>query len=108
VVYAIELAVTFRNANRRDAAQSLVETRLGQLSRWGITEVTVSGKDVNSLYLVARFANEADRDAFYAELDTRLGGGVNGPITGSVARWHNCSHDSDPPVPCVVGGERGW
>jgi len=110
MVFAIELVLTFANANRRDTVLAALETRLAQLERFGVEEISTSVAEgiPNSLVLMVRFVSEAERDAFWNELDGRLGTGGQGPVTGSRGRLHDCTHDEQPPQPCVIEAERVW
>src|SRR3954469_4713539 len=108
MVYAIQLAVGFRNAARRDAVAGSIAAKLtapqyGQPTTQNMTLRT--GEP--GLYVESRFVNQADRDALWTDLDTVLGTGLNGPVAGSRAWRHECPHDEGAGA-CAVAAERLW
>ena len=107
MVYAIQLTLGFRNIARRDGVASNIQAKLS-LPQYGDPEVVpqvIRGDP--GLLVTMRFINEADRDAMWTELDAALGTGVNGPVTGSRAWIHDCTHDEAVGV-CTPGVERFW
>jgi hypothetical protein len=105
VVYAVHGQFGFRNANRRNAVMANVQAQLEQKNLWGDTimgEITSPSGDPGML-VETRFVDQAERDAFWNDLVAYLGGGVNGPTTGSFIRQHDCTHDDEQPTEtCVV------
>lgn len=97
-VFAIIVEAYWRNAARRDNALSALNTRF-QLPQWGSPEarpLTARNGDPG-LLAISRFVSEADRDALWADLDQAFGTGVNGPVSGSIARRHRCGHPDGNP-----------
>lgn len=109
MVFALELHLVFRNVARRNAARNLLENRIGAFERFGVDSIeVVSGREENALLVVVRFVSEADRDAVWALMDSDVGTDVNGPLAGSYAVRHACTHDAAEPAPCGVGERRDW
>jgi len=109
MVYAAQAFLIFRNTARRDGVQGNIQTKFSQSAMYGTPEAiaitTRAGEP--ALSVTSRFINQADRDQFWADLDTFLGTGVNGPIAGSRAWTHDCPHDEAVGA-CVLSTERTW
>lgn len=112
MVYAIQLYLGFRNVARRDGVAGNITTKLGTSALYGTPQVdSVSGlRHITdpALIVTARFLTAAERDDMWTQLDTYLGTGVNGPVAGSRAWIHDCTHDGPVAGPCVMGIERAW
>ena len=96
MVYAVQALVGFRNTARRDAVKANVQTRLAQNVPWG--EVTITNTIVRpsrnpAFYAEVRFNTKAEQQAFWSDLNSFLGSGVNGPTTGSEWWGHDCRDD---------------
>jgi len=111
MVYAVNAAMAFQNASRRDNAHSYVVTRMTGLGTWGPIVVedadSLSPRDAPAPTLVCefRFLDSASRDQFYVDLSNQLQG-VNGPVAGSWIAKHDCPHDESSPAPCVESDRR--
>ena len=107
MVYAIQLTLGFRNAARRDGVAANIQAKLS-LPQYGDPEIVpqvIHGDP--GLLVTMRFLDQVDRDTMWADLDAALGSGVNGPVTGSRAWIHDCTHD-ETVGECSPGFERVW
>lgn len=108
MVYAVQLYLGFRNTARRDGSQTNIINQTAGKPMFGelVCVPGTSKAGDPSLAVIARFMNQADRDALWASLDAQLGTGINGPVTGSHAFTHDCSHDGTGE--CLVALTRAW
>lgn len=116
MVYAVQGQFGFQNAARRDGVMSNVQTRISQEVTWGTTttrkiepggEGPLAVTDPTMLVEV-RFTTLAARESFWNDVIAYMGGGVNGPVTGSFIQKHDCPHDGANPGPCVVSERRDY
>ena len=116
MVYAVQGQFGFRNTARRDAVMNNVQTRLSAEVTWGITTtqaINPSGTGPGtvtdpSMRVEVRFTTDAARDSFWNDVIAFMGGGVNGPVTGSFIQQHDCPHDGVNPAPCVISERRDY
>lgn len=105
MVFAVQAVMAFRNAARRNAVSSNIQTRLAQDVPFGQvvrTDFTNEAGDA-SVVLEVRFSTRAEQESFWADLQAAVGTGVNGPVVGFGFRQiHDCPHDQPSPAPCVV------
>jgi hypothetical protein len=110
-VYAVQGTVGFRNAARRDSVMQTVQNRLSQEVTWGETTTQAvvveaggrnAGRPDPGMIVEVRFTTATARDAFWDDVVAYMGGGINGPVTGSFIQKHDCPHDGPSPTPCVV------
>lgn len=115
MVYAVQMWLGFRNTARRDGTQTNIINKCVGLPQFGalvcvpFAAPARLGLDAGApvLNVEARFTNQADRDDLWLNLDTYLGTGINGPVVGSRAWIHDCTHDEGAGG-CVIGPERTW
>lgn len=101
--FAVQAAVAFQNAARRDGVLGNLNTRLAPQIAAGTATVTADTfqNGQPGLYAEVRFATAAERDQFWTDLVATLGSGPQGPSSG---RWwkHDCGHDTGGPCTNVV------
>lgn len=93
-----------------------VQTRLSAEVTWGVTttrkiEPGAPGPGAvtdPSMAVEVRFTTDAARDSFWDDVIAFMGGGVNGPTTGSFIQQHDCPHDGDSGQPCVISERRDY
>lgn len=98
MVFAVEAALAFKNASRRDNAINFITTKLASKNLWDVAEVVpTTGLDLADtspgVRVQIRFVDEAARDQFYDDLSAQLAG-ANGPVVGSWIEKHDCNHDT--------------
>jgi hypothetical protein len=110
VVYAVQGLFGFRNAKRRDAVMTNVQTQLASKVTWGETQTsaipTAAGDP--GLAVQVRFTVKAERDQFWTDVIAFLGTGINGPTTASYIQQHDCPHDEAAGRGCVVSQRRDY
>jgi hypothetical protein len=110
MVFCIQAQLAFRNASRRDQISGNIETYIATKTTWGevvrTDSTTVAGDP--AVHLEVRFTTEAEQDAAWTDIQSFVGTGVNGPVTGSTIYRHDCPHDEARPTPCVVAERRDY
>jgi hypothetical protein len=112
MVYAIQLYLGFRNAARRNATASNITAKFATSTLYGEPQVDsiphLWHATDPALAVTARFVSAPERDAVWTQLDTLLGTGINGPVTGSRGWIHDCPADIPDAGGCVIDLERTW
>jgi hypothetical protein len=97
MVFCVQANFAFRNASRRNQISSNIQTRIAQTTTYG----PVSREDYTdengqaAVSLLVRFTTKAEQDAFWADVITAVGTGINGPVTGSELYRHDCPGDGE-------------
>jgi hypothetical protein len=110
VVYAIQAQLGFRNTARRDLISGNIQTYIASKTTWGSVRrqdyTTLVGDPAVSLEV--RFTTQAEQNQAWTDIQGFVGTGINGPVTGSTIRRHNCTHDEPRPELCVVAERRDY
>jgi hypothetical protein len=112
MVYAIQLYLGFRSTARRDTTAGNIATKFGASALYEQPQVDsvdhLWHATDPALIVTARFLTAADRDDMWTQIDTYLGTGTNGPVTGSRGWIHDCTADELGGGSCAINSERVW
>jgi hypothetical protein len=112
VVFDLGARLAFRNDQRRDNAASQIETYVAQFSGDLYVPEQVGAYDgtyknwPHALSVFLRFMTLSARDDLWAQLDQRLGAGINGPVAGATA-WRADADELDEML-LSNRENRGW
>jgi len=104
--YQISAVLKFNDKAKRGMERSGVLDRIGSRPRWKLGEG--EGPDhedpsISAWHIQCWFDEKADCDEIFAEINSRMAGPEYLP--GSSLTTHACTHDEDPPQPCVISTE---